>query len=307
MIRALVGYTGFVGSNINEQEQFDYVFNSKNINEAFGLNPDLLIYSGVPAEKFYANQNPEKDFDIIQNAIESIKKINPKKLVLISTVDVYPVPIEVNEDSNIVETALQPYGKNRLLLEKWVEQNIESFTIIRLPGLFGSNLKKNFIYDVINVIPSVLNENKYLELSENNNWIKEYYTLQDNGFYKLNPISENENKDLKQKFLETGFSAINFTDSRGFFQFYNLKNIWKDIQIALENNIKKLNLATEPVSVNEIYINLFQKEFVNHVAAQPPFYNFETKHAESFSSKNNYLYHKDEVLNDIKTFILESK
>jgi len=306
MIKALVGYTGFVGSNIYDQEQFDFIFNSKNINEAFGLNPDLLIYSGVPAEKFYANQNPDKDFEIIQNAIENIKNINPQKIVLISTVDVYPFPIGVHENSTIDETELQPYGKNRLFLEKWIEQNFEVYTIIRLPGLFGKNLKKNFIFDIINVIPSVLNENKYLELSEKNKWITENYSLQENGFYKLNPISEIERNDLKQKFLEIGFSAINFTDSRGIFQFYNLKNIWKDIQIALEKNIKRLNIATEPVSVNEIYYSLFQKEFVNHVAAQAPHYNFETNYAECFNSKNLYLYTKNEVLSDIKTFILES-
>lgn len=307
MVKALVGHTGFVGSNIYEQGQFDFVFNSKNISGAFGLHPDLLIYSGVPAEKFYANQNPEKDLEIIQNAIENIKKINPKRIVLISTVDVYPSPIKVNEESIINETDLQPYGKNRLFLEKWVEQNFEDYTIIRLPGLFGKNLKKNFIFDVINVIPSVLNENKYQELSKTNHWIKDYYTSQNNGFYKLNLVSESKKNDLKNKFLQIGFSAINFTDSRGVFQFYNLKNIWSDIQTAVEKNIKKINFATEPVSVNEIYFTLFKEVFENQVAVQAPLYNFETKFAEVYNHESPYLYNKQEVLKDIETFILESR
>lgn len=307
MTKVLVGHTGFVGSNINGQEKFDFVFNSKNIAEAFGLNPDLLVYSGVPAEKFYANQNPEKDLEIVKDAIENIQKINPKKLVLISTVDVYPVPVCVNEDSEIPEEELQPYGKNRLFLEKWVEQNFEEYTIVRLPGLFGENLKKNFIFDLIQIVPSVLNQAKFEELQQQNSWISDYYTLQDNNFYRLDPISDAAKNDLRQKFLDLGFSALNFTDSRGVFQFYNLDNIWKDIKTARENYIRKINFATQPVSVNEIYQAQFGKEFINEIAACAPLYNFETQHANHFDGQDPYLYTKQEILADIRNFIARSK
>ena len=84
-MKALVGYTGFVGSNLDAATNFDGRYNSKNISEAFGTAPDLLIYAGVPAAKYLANSAPEKDFEIILQAQENIKKIAPKKLVLIST------------------------------------------------------------------------------------------------------------------------------------------------------------------------------------------------------------------------------
>ena len=61
-MRSLVGYTGFVGSNLYENGDFDCVYNSKNIAESFGTNPDLLVYSGVSAEMYLANNFPEKDF-----------------------------------------------------------------------------------------------------------------------------------------------------------------------------------------------------------------------------------------------------
>ena len=64
----LVGYTGFVGSNLCLSHKFDYLINSKNIESAYGVNPDRLIYSGVPAEMFIANKYPEKDAEIIENA-----------------------------------------------------------------------------------------------------------------------------------------------------------------------------------------------------------------------------------------------
>ena len=91
-MKLLVGHTGFVGSNLKEQVHFDGLYNSQNISEAFSTNPDWLVYSGVRAEKFLANSAPETDFEIIEQAIDNIRKINPKKLILISTVDVYPNP-----------------------------------------------------------------------------------------------------------------------------------------------------------------------------------------------------------------------
>ena len=39
---ALVGYTGFVGSNIDAKGNFDSKYNSKNIEEAFSTNPPCI-------------------------------------------------------------------------------------------------------------------------------------------------------------------------------------------------------------------------------------------------------------------------
>ena len=94
-MNALVGYTGFVGSNLYRSYKFDKIYNSKNIEESFGTNPDLLVYAGVRAEKYLANNNKEKDYEIILNAEDNIKKINPKKIVLISTIDVSDESISI--------------------------------------------------------------------------------------------------------------------------------------------------------------------------------------------------------------------
>ncbi len=304
-MKLLVGHTGFVGSNLKEQVHFDGLYNSQNISEAFGTNPDWLVYSGVRAEKFLANSEPEKDFGIILDAMSNIQKINPKKIILISTVDVYPNPVDVDEltPSNAENHA---YGKNRLYLENWVAEHFTDYLILRLPALFGKNLKKNFIYDLIQIVPAMLNEKKFLELSAANNWLHEYYTQQENGFYKLKAISGETKKELKQQFLSLGFTALNFTDSRGVFQFYNLDDLWKDIEVALEKNIKVLNLATEPVSVNEIYNAVYHEDFSNEILPVAPRYDFRTVHAEHFDGTKNYIRRKDIILDGIKKFISES-
>lgn len=305
-MKILVGNTGFVGSNLQSTYDFDGLYNSENITEAYGKNPDLLVYSGVPAQKFLANKEPEKDFEIIENAISNIKKINPKEIVLISTIDVYKDPVDVDEDTKIDTENLQPYGYNRYYLEKWVSENIENHLIVHLPGLYGKNIKKNFIYDLIHVIPSMLTYEKYQELLNKENSIENYYVQQGNGFYKVKKLDKSEENILKEYFNNIGFSALNFTDSRGKFQFYNLKYLWKHIQIARKNNIKVLNLATEPVEISEIYEYIKNKKFVNEVANNIPNYNFKTKYAKIFKGKDGYIFNKEFILEDIKRFVTEN-
>ncbi len=298
---ALVGYSGFVGSNLKSRANFDGLYNSKNIGEAFGSSPDVLYYSGLAAEKFLADKFPEKDKEKVEQAAKNICAINPKRVVLISTVDVYSQTDNLTEDELI--PAQNPYGKNRLWLENFVKENFSCHNIIRLPGLFGENIKKNFIYDLIMYTPALLTSDKITELGNINNKIYALYTLQDNGFYKIN--DDVDRVETKNLFKTLGFSALNFTDSRSVFQFYNLGNLYKDIAIAIDNDIKILNVATEPLSAAEIYHYLTNEEFDNMLAKQPFYYNFKTKHCSAFGCKDGYLYTKDEILVDIKRFVEE--
>ncbi len=302
---ALVGYTGFVGSNIlaGSNGQIDATYNSKNIEEAYGTEPDLLIYAGLRAEKYLANNDPEKDMALIEQAEENITKIKPKKLVLISTIDVLKNPNGKDENSEIDTVDLQAYGYNRYVLEQWVRENYPDALIIRLPGLFGINIKKNFIYDFINVIPFMLKAEKFEELSAKDTDLNKYYTLQDNGFYKVN-VEENDREMLKDKFRALGFSALNFTDSRSVYQFYNLARLWDDIQIALKNGIKMWHPATTPVSAAEVYEYLTGNTFSNELGGTPAFYDYKTVYDTTFGGSNGYICDKENVLREIKEFVL---
>lgn len=302
-MKSLVGYTGFVGSNLKMSADFDGLYNSKNITEAFGTNPDILYYAGVPAVKFIANKFPDEDLKIIKNAFENIKKINPKKLVLISTVDVYKNPNGKNEDSPMELDGLAAYGKNRLYLEEIVKNEFSDYHIIRLPGLYGKNIKKNFIYDYINYIPSLLSDKKIVELCEKEPTLKSYYKDRGDGFWAVrDDIIRN---DLRNIFKQLNFSALNFTDSRGIFQYYNLKYLYDNIQIAIKNNVKVLNIATEPIEIGHLHKVLTGKPFENHITENPPYYDFRTKHAEIFGGNNGYIQNSDFIYNDIKKFVSE--
>jgi hypothetical protein len=222
--------------------------------------------------------------------------------VLISTIDVFKNPVGTDEDIPLTTDGLHAYGINRLAFEQMAAEIVRNCHIVRLPALFGRNIKKNFIFDLINVIPSMLTEHKYNELSSQSPMIARMYSKQRNGFYAC-ICAESGRPELRAEFERIGFSAVNFTDSRAEYQFYNLAYLCEHIQIVIKNNIPLIHLATEPLSSAEIYHALKNSEFVNKIAEQPPKYDFRTKYAELFGGKDGYLFGKEHVLREICEFV----
>lgn len=149
MRRALIGHTGFVGGNLLSQGKYDDLYNSSNIGDIAGKSYDLVVSAGVKAAKWIANKEPEADRAGIATLERALEKVRAERFVLISTVDVYPRPIEVDESTPLSTTEGQPYGRHRLELEAFVRARFPNAVIIRLPGLFGNGLKKNAIYDFL--------------------------------------------------------------------------------------------------------------------------------------------------------------
>lgn len=301
---ALVGHTGFVGSNIyaSAGNEIGAVYNSKNIENAFDTHPDLLIYSGLRAEKYLANTAPFKDMRLIHQAEDNIVRIDPKRLVLVSTIDVFKTPKNVDETSKIDVGNLHPYGYNRYQLELWARERYPDALIIRLPGLFGKNIKKNFIYDFMNVIPSMLKKKKLDELSVRDPEIRRYYTDFGNGFCKVNAPDADRDK-LKAKFRALNFSALNFTDSRSKYQFYNLSRLWNDLRIALTAGITVFHPATEPISAAELYEYLTGEKFINELDGVPFDYDYKTVYGHLYGSDNGYIETAADVKRQIRDFI----
>lgn len=306
-MNVLVGYTGFVGSNLKQMSNFERVFNSKNVNEAYGLNPDLMIYAGVTGTKFLANYQPNKDEEIIKSAIQNIKKIHAKKTVLISTVDVYSDLNDHCEDYVIDSKKLHAYGKHRYELEQWVINNVKDYLIIRLPALYGNNIKKNFIYDFIYHIPPMLKKEVVKNIGSEFPLIYDSYIDVGNGYYQCKNLSDEDRRNVKIILKSFDIDAINYTDSRAKYQFYNLTYLYQHIILALENNIDILNIVTEPISASELCGFVDGKVFDNQISDHPIMYNLKTKYDQFFGGKDGYICSKKIILDDLKSFVLRQR
>jgi hypothetical protein len=137
-----------VGGNLLRQAAFDDAYNSSNIEDIEGRHYALIACAGAPGEKWRANREPERDAERVSRLTRSLARVSCDQFVLISTVDVYPRPVGVDEATPIEESGGTAYGRNRLLLERFASGRFAT-TVVRLPGLFGPGLKKNVIFDFL--------------------------------------------------------------------------------------------------------------------------------------------------------------
>jgi nucleoside-diphosphate-sugar epimerase len=245
---ALIGYTGFVGSNLLRQHTFDARFNSSNIEQIAGRGFDLVVCAGARAEKWKANADPKNDLDNIERLTRALEQVNARKVVLISTVDVFINPVDVDEESPTPTAGLSAYGRNRRRLEQIVSARFDAL-VVRLVGLYGPGLKKNVIYDL----------------------------LHDNNVHAI--------------------------DSRAVFQYYDIGRLWRDVELALDNELTLVHLPTEPVSVADVARGAFGIEFTNEVSPSPARYDIHTRFASVFGGSNSYVETKTDALARIAAFV----
>ncbi|MFJ3484557.1 pyridine nucleotide transhydrogenase [Pseudomonas sp. NPDC090202] len=150
MSNALIGFSGFVGSTLMKQTRFEQLYRSTSIGDIDGRGFNTLICAGAPAQKWIANRDPEADRQKIEGLIEHLRTVHCETFVLISTVDVFAMPMHVDEGTPVNEVGLHAYGLNRRLLECFVEDYFPRHLIVRLPGLVGPGLRKNVIFDLLN-------------------------------------------------------------------------------------------------------------------------------------------------------------
>jgi hypothetical protein len=147
---ALIGHTGFVGGSLLRARSYDTLINSKNTNEMRNGSFDLVVCAAVPAVKWLANKEPEKDRAAIAGLADALATIEAREFILISTIDVYSdTSAESDEGTSIDPSVNHAYGRHRLEFERWVIDRFPNTRVIRLPALFGEGLKKNVIFDLL--------------------------------------------------------------------------------------------------------------------------------------------------------------
>ena len=91
------------------------------------------------------------------------------------------------------------------------------------------------------------------------------------------------------------------------FQYYCLYNLRKDIQVCIDNNLKIVNFATEPLETQEIVDKFFPESSIWRDVENPVKYDFRTKYGKLLWWANGYIYNREQILNDLSSFISNYK
>jgi sugar phosphate isomerase/epimerase len=192
-MKAIIGYTGFVGSHIKDNIDLPCDFyNSKNIHEIIGKEYEIVYFAGLPATKWMINKEPEKDINNMLKIQQYLSKASIQKFVLISTIDVYDKNKQL-QDEKVTKVTEESYGKHRFIMEEWVKINYDDYHIIRLPALFGVGLKKNIIYDLLNI--NIIDYNYYYDVKNILSTISPFTFFQ---WYDINDLITDINYTIKK-------------------------------------------------------------------------------------------------------------
>jgi nucleoside-diphosphate-sugar epimerase len=90
------------------------------------------------------------------------------------------------------------------------------------------------------------------------------------------------------------------------FQFYNVLNLAKDLNIIWEKSIRIQNIATEPIAVKEV-LSIFDAHGKGTLSEKRFAYRMKTLNSSSFdSSQKDYIESKESVLNQLQIWKSET-
>ncbi len=231
---ALIGYTGFIGSNLTNFKKNLVKYNSKNIHKIRNQNFDIIICAGTSSKIWIAKKRPNEDKKKIENLIKNLKTVKTKIFILISTSEVYgksKICLETNQN---LKKRNSSYGLNRLMLETFIEKKFENHCILRLPIVYGKNFSKNFIFDLINNHEIYkLNGSDLIQIYNVANLKKDIKFAIKNKIKKLNISS----KPIKLSIIAKKFFNIKL-NSKKKFRTINIKSIYGKYSGYFYNNIK---------------------------------------------------------------------
>lgn len=306
----LIGHTGFVGGHLAQQAHFASRFTRVNISDSAGRRFDTVVCAAAPGSMFEANRFPERDQENIQALVNALSRITAKRFVLISSIAVLAHAARGDDETTTAFEQTHAYGRNRRALEEYCEKKFMHCLIVRLPALFGHGLRKNFLFDLLNPVPTMLPESSFARLCGEldgplADLARHVFSLDQRT--QMRVIDRHAfNVDPRRPALEAavttlGCSAVRFHNPRTTYQYYDMTRLWPDIEVALAAGLRHVHLSVAPLQAASIYRRLLGSEMPDS-PARVYCEDMRTRHSALWGKTGPYLVAADATLKAIATF-----
>lgn len=309
-IDALIGHTGFVGENLARQHTFPARFNSSNIDEITGQDFETVVCAAAPGSMVIANRNPDRDSAAINALIGQLDKVQTRRFVLISSIAVLADFAAADDEGTQAFQQELAYGRHRRALEAFCEKRFDDCLVVRLPALFGPGLRKNFVFDLMNPVPTMLPEARLQTLLDlltpelRDTLAGLYAPDTTTGMLKLDRPALNldpRRATLDAAVRETGMSATQFHNPNTTYQYYDMTRLWADIGTATQAGLSHLHLAVAPQRAADIHARVLGTP-MPETGAKLYHEDMRTRHAALWGRDGPYFEHADTVLDKLETF-----
>lgn len=311
----LMGHTGFVGSALMRQARFAACFNSANIADISGRRFGTLVCAAAPGSMLEANRAPDRDAAQIDALVAQLATVRAERFVLISSIAVLADCASGADESTQAFQQDIAYGRHRRALEAFAESHFAHSLIVRLPALFGPGLRKNFLHDLLNPVPTLLTAGKRDALISQLDpdlaaWVGALYSADAlTGLLRLDRPALNADRRraaLDAAVTALGASAIQFHRPETTYQYYPVSRLWQDIGIALETQLSHLHLVAAPVPAATIHRRLTGLSMPT-TNAHPHHEDMRTRHAALWGTDGPYQFDAAATLEQLAAFFASEK
>jgi hypothetical protein len=311
----LIGHTGFVGSALRRQTAFAACYNSQNIGAIEGQAFGTLICAAAPGSMLEANLAPERDAEKIDALIAQLSTARAERFVLISSIAVLADFAGGDDEGSQAFQQDLAYGRHRRALEAFVEGHFPGSLVVRLPALFGHGLRKNFLFDLLNPVPSMLSAAKHDALRSALDpalaaWAGALYSPDAaTGLLRLDRAALNTDRRraaLEDAVTALGLSATQFHHRETTYQYYPIDRLWQDIGIALKAGLSHLHLVAEPLTAAAIHAALLGHEMPD-TPARLHREDMRTRHADLWGAEGPYQFDAATTLDRLAAFFAREK
>lgn len=313
--QGLIGHTGFVGGALLRQTRFDACFNRENISEVGAHAFSTLVCAAAPGSMFEANCAPERDAAQIAGLIAQLSRARADRFVLISTIAVLADFAGGDDEGTQAFQQTLAYGRHRRMLEAFVEEHFAQSLIVRLPALFGRGLVKNFIFDLMNPVPTMLPADKCAALADRLSpalgaWLGNLYAPDAaTGMLRLDRAALNADQRraaLEDAVMAVAASAVQFHHPETTYQYYPIDRLWQDIGIALEAGLTHLHLVAEPLRAGTIHERLTGRA-MPVTGARLHWEDMHTRHADLWGASGRYQFDAEATVNGLVAFFASQR
>ncbi len=158
---ALVGSAGFVGTALRAARPFAAHFDGQV--EALGERAwDEVVCAAPWTAPERAAADPDGDRAALERLWDALRRTAARRVVLISTVDVYEEPR--GRDERDAPDATRPFGRHRAELEQRVLDGFSDAAVVRLPAVYGPGLDGGPLLELLQGAASPLPRTARLQL-----------------------------------------------------------------------------------------------------------------------------------------------
>lgn len=308
--QGLIGHTGFVGGALLRQAAFEACFNRANIATIGGQRFGTLVCAAAPGSMIEANRAPERDAAQIAALMARLRDVRADRFILISTIAVLADFAGGDDEGTQAFQQVLAYGRHRRMLEAFVERHFAQSLIVRLPALFGQGLVKNFIFDLLNPVPTLLPAESCTALAERldpalGSWMRTLYRPDPpTGMLRLDRAALNADRRraaLEHAVIARDASAVRFHHPDTTYQYYPIDRLWHDIGTALAAGLTHLHLVAEPLRAGTIHQRLTGRVMPD-TGARLHREDMHTRHAALWGASGPYQFDAATTLDRLAAF-----